>query len=931
MMVSNIESFYESTCAAITTDKQISASAKKVLLEHIVFKEACKPDITDQLSSKYKPVNAGYMPRKIKSDSIVNNAIPKPSVVLYPEENVENKWKAIQKVGPGLANLGNTCFLNSVLQVLTYTPPLFNYIMSEYHKQKCGTVGFCMQCELTNHFTKVFRGNTNGAIKPMSIIQKLQFIGKSFRFGRQEDAHEFLRYVVEGIQKSDYVGKPNLDKFSKETSVANAIFGGLYRSQVKCLKCNFDSNTFETMMDINLDVKDCSTVIQALQRSVCADRLEGDNKYYCERCRMKTVAQKRNSIYKEPNVLTLQLKRFDFTNMFGGKISKNVVFPEELDIRPFMSVAQNYPLLYKLYAVLVHSGFSCNSGHYYCYVKASNSAWYEMNDNRVCQVGIQTVLNAQAYLLFYIKKDGIKHGNTTMSTSNLNSTMSCSNLNAGNDLSQKNDLNDLSQKNLNGNKNEKQYQISIDKEKISANQIERKYNGLQFLNQSYSYTSSSNSSASPSPVYSDRNTAKENSIKSERPVKVKDEINHEQLRKKKTLNNERINNDLSSKYSRNDEVHNYQVVNQKSFLQDTKQLKDTKSFKEQSATDELPAQDSQEIKISSKTYECSSSDFNKNIDTFLTKENPENSFNKKGLFLPLSDAQNQKMKSKASPTYRLKLFNGKYFNRKKFAVWSPITKATIHQRIIINKYSSDADHERKKDQGVESLRRKNSVDLIKKKKKKKKQYMEDDDWIKAGIGKSYEKTQSVESNKKDFQSSLILLNADINSKKKKKKQEKNGRDNVEHDFLNLKNQFHEKVPCHIWDAEKKNEKMMWNGCAANVVSYLDVHAKVSSWSGEDSSTNFRNIKITNHDSLQDEWDEDYDKGRVKKYKSKDVKAHSCKNVFQNFQDIHNASKTSTIKYQPYSSKHKMSTIKYQPHSSKHKSFNDIEELVKKFV
>ncbi|XP_065659678.1 ubiquitin carboxyl-terminal hydrolase 42 isoform X5 [Hydra vulgaris] len=936
MMVSNIESFYESTCAAITLDKQISASAKKVLLEHIVFKEACKPDITDQLSSKYKPVNAGYMPRKIKCDSIVNNPIPKPSVVLYPEENVEIKWKAIQKIGPGLANLGNTCFLNSVLQVLTYTPPLFNYIMSEYHKQKCGTVGFCMQCELTNHFIKVFRGNTNGAIKPMSIIQKLQFIGKSFRFGRQEDAHEFLRYVVEAIQKSDYVGRPNLDKFSKETSVANAIFGGLYRSQVKCLKCNFDSNTFETMMDINLDVKDCSTVIQALQRSVCADRLEGDNKYYCERCRMKTVAQKRNSIYKEPNVLTLQLKRFDFTNMFGGKISKNVVFPEELDIRPFMSVAQNYPLLYKLYAVLVHSGFSCNSGHYYCYVKASNSAWYEMNDNRVCQVGIQTVLNAQAYLLFYIKKDGIKHGNTTMSCSNLtttiscsnlNTTMSCSNLNTGNDL-QKNDLNDLSHKNLNGNKNEKRYQISIDKEKYSANQLERKYSGLQFLNQSYSYTSSSNSSASPSPVYSDRNTVKEeHSIKSKQPVK--DKINHEQLVKKIALNDERINNEPSPKCSRNDEVHDYQAVNQKSFLQDTKQLKDTKSVKgEQSAKDELLAEDGQAIKnISSKTYECNSSDFNKNIDTFLTKENPvstptEVSFNKKSLFLPLSDAHNQKMKSKASPTYRLKLFNGKYFNRKKFAVWSPITKATIHQRIIINKYSSDPDLDRKKDQGVESLRRKNSVDLLKKKKKKKKKYMEDDDWIKADIRKSYEKTQSVESKKKNCQS-LILLNADS----KKKKQEKN----VEHDFLNLKNQSHEKVPCHKWDAEKKNEKMMWNGCAANVVSYLDVHAKVSSWSGEDSSTNFRNIKITNHDSLQDEWDEDYDKGRVKKYKSNDVKAHSCKNVFQNFQDIHNASKTSTIKYQPHSSKHKTSTIKYQTHSSKHKSFNDLEELAKKFV
>ena len=138
-MLSNIDfkPSHESN-AAITTDKHISASAKKILLEHIIFKEACKPDIGDQLSSKYKPINAGYTPGKIKYDSlVVNSSIPKPSVILYPEENVEIKWKAIQRIGPGLANLGNTCFLNSVLQVLAYTPPLFNYIMSEHHKKKC--------------------------------------------------------------------------------------------------------------------------------------------------------------------------------------------------------------------------------------------------------------------------------------------------------------------------------------------------------------------------------------------------------------------------------------------------------------------------------------------------------------------------------------------------------------------------------------------------------------------------------------------------------------------------------------------------------------------------------------------------------------------------------------------------------------------------
>lgn len=60
-----------------------------------------------------------------------------PQKVLFPAERLSMKWERIYRIGAGLHNLGNTCFLNSTVQCLTYTPPLANYLLSKEHSRTC--------------------------------------------------------------------------------------------------------------------------------------------------------------------------------------------------------------------------------------------------------------------------------------------------------------------------------------------------------------------------------------------------------------------------------------------------------------------------------------------------------------------------------------------------------------------------------------------------------------------------------------------------------------------------------------------------------------------------------------------------------------------------------------------------------------------------
>ncbi|XP_024920348.1 ubiquitin carboxyl-terminal hydrolase 36 isoform X2 [Cynoglossus semilaevis] len=257
-----------------------------------------------------------------------------------------------------------------------------------------------MICIMQNHIIQAF-ANTGNAIKPVSFIRELKKIARHFRFGSQEDAHEFLRYTIDAMQKACLNGYPKLDRQTQATTLVHQIFGGYLRSRVKCSICKSVSDTYDPYLDIAVEIRQAANYVRALELFVKPDVLSGENAYMCAKCKKKVPATKRFTVHRTSNVLTLSLKRF--ANFSGGKITKDVGYPEFLNIRPYMSQSSGDPVMYGLYAVLVHSGYSCHAGHYYCYVKASNGQWYQMNDSMVHSSNIKVVLNQQAYVLFYLR------------------------------------------------------------------------------------------------------------------------------------------------------------------------------------------------------------------------------------------------------------------------------------------------------------------------------------------------------------------------------------------------------------------------------------------------------------------------------------------------------------------------------------------------
>jgi ubiquitin C-terminal hydrolase len=331
----------------------------------------------------------------------------------------------------GLANLGNTCYINSCLQILSNTYELNDFLDKETYKTKMNNkYDSAVLVEWDNLRKMLWK--ENGVLAPnrfIKIIQKVAQLkgAENFTDFAQNDVPEFLLFLIDCFHNSlareikmTIVGEieNETDKvavqcfkmiqnmYSKEYSEIWNLFYGIHVSEMISLEKTTRLHIIPEpyfMLDLPIPINNKQpSLLDCFDLYVEGEILEGENAWMNENTKQKENVQKKISFWSFPSILVIDLKRFNARRL---KIQTLVTFPlENLDLSNYVVGYKKNTYVYDLYGICNHSG-SLLGGHYTSYVKNANGKWYHCNDTSISEVGvIESMISPKAYVLFYRKK-----------------------------------------------------------------------------------------------------------------------------------------------------------------------------------------------------------------------------------------------------------------------------------------------------------------------------------------------------------------------------------------------------------------------------------------------------------------------------------------------------------------------------------------------
>lgn len=256
-----------------------------------------------------------------------------------------------------------------MLQALYFCKPFRDKVL-EYKAKNKRTKETLLTCLADLFHSIATQKKKVGSIAPKKFIAKLRKEKDDFDNYMQQDAHEFLNFLINRISEiilaerqqaqhgggggggQNNVTSNNVNKAkpgengtihpptpAPEPTWVQDIFQGILTNETRCLNCETVSSVNEYFFDLAVDIEQNTSITHCLRCFSNTETLCSENKFECDNCRSYQEAQKRMRIKKLPMILALHLKRFKYMEQYNRhiKVSHRVVFP--LELRLFNTVS----------------------------------------------------------------------------------------------------------------------------------------------------------------------------------------------------------------------------------------------------------------------------------------------------------------------------------------------------------------------------------------------------------------------------------------------------------------------------------------------------------------------------------------------------------------------------------------------------------------
>tara|TARA_B110000285_G_scaffold29792_1_gene30324 strand:+ start:410 stop:1381 length:972 start_codon:yes stop_codon:yes gene_type:complete len=320
----------------------------------------------------------------------------------------------------GLQNLGNTCYLNTIVQCVNCLPLLTKSICETSFTPSIQNIPGII---VTQFKIILFNLNTQPikTVVPHQLIKALEYFIQQADSGKnsiytsisdirsQNDAHEFLILLL-NIFHETFKDKVNIhisgeasSLYDKEVVNAMNSFKRFHENEYSCVtkfstgqyistlhntQKNTISTTYEpfTCVELEIPPEPEITVYDCLN-------------HFTQNEKLSTGQYKSIQFWKLPQYLILTLKRFDGLS----KNNKHVKIDTLINLQNYCVGPERFSSSYKLVAVANHTG-SLDSGHYYAYCFSEmEKKWYVCNDSSTRQIRQCSLSTSHAYCLFYDK------------------------------------------------------------------------------------------------------------------------------------------------------------------------------------------------------------------------------------------------------------------------------------------------------------------------------------------------------------------------------------------------------------------------------------------------------------------------------------------------------------------------------------------------